>query len=84
MRCEMCGREVPEERVEFLLSEGREIVCVACQEKLEEEGRYRTYRGVIVTDSKGKYYDFALTKEDVPTDPFQAYGGLRKFSMGAE
>ena len=80
----MCGREVPEKRVEFLLSEGREIVCIACQERLEEEGTFRVYRGVIVTDRKGKYYDFVPTKEDVPTDPFQTYGGLRKFSMEVE
>lgn len=84
MRCEICGMEVPEKRVEFLLSEGREIVCVSCQEKLEEEGAYKTYRGVIVTDRKGKYYDFALTKEDVPTDPLRAYGGLKRFSAEVE
>ena len=84
MRCEICGGEVPEERARFMLSEGREIVCIGCQEKLEEEGSYRTYRGVIVTDRKGKYYDFDITKEEVPTDPFDIYRGLKKFSAEVE
>ena len=84
MRCEICGGEVPQQRVKFLLSEGREIVCIACQKKLEEEGSFKVYKGVIVTDREGKYYDFVPTKADVPTDPFQAYGGLRKLSVGAD
>ena len=79
MRCEICLREVPEQRVNFLLSEGRQITCIACQRKLEEEGQYRTYRGLIVPDKKEKYYDFVPTKEDLPSDPFLMYKARGKF-----
>lgn len=69
----MCGGEVPPERVKFLLSEGRSVVCIDCQRALEEEGAYRTYRGVIVTDGEGRYYDFDITTEDLSADPFEVY-----------
>ena len=84
MRCRICGGEVPRERVEFLFSEGREVVCITCQKRLEEEGNYRTYRGVIVTDAKVGYYDFVPTRVELPVDPFRTYRGLRKFFSGAE
>ena len=79
MRCEICLKEVPPERVNFLLSEGRQITCIACQRNLEEEGQYRTYRGLIVSDKKEKYYDFIPTKENLPSDPFLMYKGRGKF-----
>jgi len=73
MRCVMCGKEVPKARAEFLIREGREVICIGCQEEMERRGEYKTYRGVIVTDGQGKYYDFAKTTADVPCDPFTAY-----------
>ncbi len=75
MKCIYCGSDIQKERVEFLRSEGREMVCVSCQEEMENSGEYKEYRGMIVSD--GKTYGFEKVKGEGCADPFAIYGRVR-------
>ena len=77
MRCVRCACKVPEERVRFLVSSGRDVFCINCQNELEEEGIFRAYVAELIVDDG--CYTFGVGAGEPYCDPTRIYRNARKF-----